>query len=143
VNTEPFAAYLSQDSPLELTVNFGVFAGRDASRDDVDKLGEALLHLVSGVTLFAGRRYEFARGAAEVAAYEIKIQFPDSMLPSEPAEHEALTDKLLAAVDQWARACAATPPAKGEDLASRIVRGSATERVAGVTEGEGATKQLG
>ena len=127
MDTEPVAAYISQESPLELAVNFGVFAGREAFRDDVDKLGEALLALVSGVTLFAGRRYEFAAGAAEVGAYEVKIRFPKFILPTEPAEHEALVDKLLETVGLWARDCAASPPAEGEDLASRILRGSATE----------------
>ena len=127
VNSEPFPVYISQESPLELTVNFGLFAGRETSRGDVDKLGEALLPLVSGVTLFAGRRYEFSRGAAEVAAYEVKIQFPASLLPTEPAELGALIEKLLAAVDHWARDCAASPPAEGEDLAARILRGSATD----------------
>jgi hypothetical protein len=127
VDTEPVAAYVSQESPLELTVNFGIFAGREAFRDDVDRLGEALLALVSGVTLFAGRRYEFAPGAAEVAAYEVEIRFPTFILPTEPAEHEALVDKLLETVGLWARDCAASPPAEGEDLASRILRGSATE----------------
>jgi hypothetical protein len=127
VDTEPVAAYVSQESPLELTVNFGIFAGREAFRDDVDRLGEALLALVSGVTLFAGRRYEFAPGAAEVAAYEVEIRFPTFILPTETAEHEALVDKLLETVGLWARDCAASPPAEGEDLASRILRGSATE----------------
>jgi hypothetical protein len=127
VDTEPVAAYVSQESPLELTVNFGIFAGREAFRDDVDRLGEALLALVSGVTLFAGRRYEFAPGAAEVAAYEVEIRFPTFILPTEPAEHEALVDKLLETVGLWARDCAASPPAEGEDLASRILRESAFE----------------
>ncbi len=126
-STEPIAAYVSQESPLELTVNFGSFVGREAFRDDVDRLGEALLALVSGVTLFAGRRYEFARGAAEVAAYEVEIRFPTFILPTKPAEHEALVDKLLETVSLWARDCAARPLAEGEDLASRILRGSATE----------------
>jgi hypothetical protein len=127
MDPEPFAAYVSQDSPLELTVNFGLFAGREAARDDLDKLGEALLALISGVTLFAGRRYEFAPGAAEVAAYEIRIRFPRFILPTEPADHEALVAKLLETCSSWARDCAASPPAQGEDLASRIIRGSATE----------------
>jgi hypothetical protein len=120
-------AYVSQESPLALTVNFGIFAGREAARDDVDKLGEALLALVSGATLFAGRRYEFASGAAEVAAYEVEIRFPEFILPTDAAEHGALVEKLLETVSQWARDCAATPPAEGEDLASRLLRGSATE----------------
>ena len=127
VDTELVAAYVSQESPLELTVSFGIFAGREASRDDVDRLGEALLALVSGFSLFAGRRYELARGAAEVAAYEVKIGFPTFIVPTGSAEHEALLEKLLETVGLWARDCAASPPAEGEDLASRILRGSATE----------------
>ena len=127
MDVEPIAVYVSRDSPLELTVNFGVFAGRKASRNDVERLGEALLVLVSGVTLFAGRRYEFAPGAAEVAAYEVEIRFPTVIVPTEPTEHEALVAKLLETVSLWARDCAANPPAEGEDLASRILRGSATE----------------
>jgi len=127
VDTELVAAYVSQESPLELTVSFGIFAGREASRDDVDRLGEALLALVSGFSLFAGRRYELARGAAEVANYEVKIRFPTFILPTGSAEHEALLEKLLETVGLWARDCAASPPAEGEDLASRILRGSATE----------------
>jgi hypothetical protein len=126
VDTAP-AAYISQESPLKLTVSFGIFAGREAAREDVDKLGEALLALVSGVSLFAGRRYEFAAGAAEVAAYEIEIQFPTYILPTDPTEHEALVAKLLETVGLWARNCAASPPVEAEDLASRLLRGSATE----------------
>ena len=126
MDTAP-AAYISQESPLKLTVSFGIFAGREAARDDIDKLGEALLALVSGVSLFAGRRYEFAAGAAEVAAYEVDIQFPTYILPTDPTEHEALVEKLLETVSLWARDCAATPPAEGEDLASRLLRGSAAE----------------
>jgi hypothetical protein len=126
VDTAP-AAYVSQKSPLKLTVSFGIFAGREAAREDVDKLGEALLALVSGVSLVAGRRYEFAAGAAEVAAYEVEIQFPTYILPTDPTEHEALVAKLLETVSVWARDCAASPPVEGEDLASRLLRGSAAE----------------
>ncbi len=126
-STEPIAAYVSQELPLELTVNFGSFVGREAFREDVDRLGEALLALVPGVTLYAGRRYEFARGAAEVAAYEVEIGFPTLILPTRPAEHQALVDRLLEAVGLWVRDCAARPPEEGEDLASRILRGSATQ----------------
>jgi hypothetical protein len=62
-----------------------------------------------------------------VGAYEVKIQFPKFILPTEPAEHEAIIDKLLETVGLWARDCAASPPSEGEDLASRILRESAFE----------------
>jgi hypothetical protein len=122
VDVEPIAAYVSHDSPLELTVNFGIFAGRETSRADVDRLGAMLLAFVSGVTLFAGHRYEFAQDAAESAAYEVKIQFPPFILPTEKAELDPLVDMLLETARRWARDCAATPPAEGEDLAARIAR---------------------
>ena len=128
MDTEPIAAYVSQESPLELTVNFGILAGRrEPSREDIDRLGEALLALVSAVTLFSGWRYEFASGAAEVGAYEVEIRFPPFIVPTEAAEHKALVDQLIETASLWARACAANPPAEGEDLASRLLRDPPTE----------------
>ena len=125
MDVEPVAAYVSHDSPLELTVNFGIFAGRETSRADIDRLGEMLLAFVSGVTLFAGHRYEFAQGSAESVAYEVKIHFPPFILPTEKGELEPLVDMLLETARRWARDCAATAPAEGEDLAARIARTAA------------------
>jgi hypothetical protein len=127
VDVEPIAVYVSRDSPLELTVNFGVFARRETSADEIDRLGEMLLELVSGVTLFAGHRYEFSQGAAETMAYEIKIEFPPFLLPTENDELEPLVAKLVETVGLWARQSSASPPAEGEDLAARIARGPAIE----------------
>jgi hypothetical protein len=62
-----------------------------------------------------------------VAAYEVEIQFPTYILPTDPIEYGALVEKLLETLNLWARDCAASPPAEGEDLASRLLRGSATE----------------
>ncbi len=123
---EPIAGYVSQESPLVLTVNFGLFAGREASRADVDSLGDALLALVSGFSLFVGRRYDFAADGAEVAAYEVEIRFPTFMLPTESEEHAALVEKILKTINSWAHDYAATAPVEGEDLAARLLRGSAT-----------------
>jgi hypothetical protein len=122
VDVDPLAVFVSRESPFELTVNFGVFTGRETSRADMDRLGEMLLALVSGVTLFAGHRYEFAQGTAEVTAHEVKVEFPPFILPTEKAELEPLVEMLLETVRRWARDCAATPPANGEDLAARIAR---------------------
>jgi hypothetical protein len=126
VDAEPIAAYVSHDSPLEVTVNFGLFAGRETCRTDIDRLGEMLLAFVSGVTLFAGHRYEFARGAAESAVYQVKIQFPPAIFPTEETELEPLAEMLLETVRRWADDCAAAPPAEGEDLAARIAREATT-----------------
>jgi hypothetical protein len=127
VDVEPIAVNVSGDSPLEITVNFGILARRETSPSEIDRLGEMLLELVSGVTLFAGHRYEFSQGAAESTAYEVKINFPPFILPTEKAKLDPLVDKLLERVDLWAHESAARSPAEGEDLAARIARGPATE----------------
>jgi hypothetical protein len=127
MDVEPIAVSVSRDSPLELTVNFGIFARRETSPSEIDKLGELLLELVSGVTLFAGHRYEFSQGAAESTAYEVKIDFPPFILPTEKDELEPLVGKLLETVDLWAHETVARPPAEGEDLAARIARGATDE----------------
>ena len=127
MDAEPDLAFVSNDSPLEITTNFGVFDGRDVAREEIDRLGRELMSLVSGVTLFAGRRYEFAVGAAEVAAYEVHARFDELLLPADRHEREELIGQLLATSSAWAREAAAVPPPTREDLASRIVRGSAAE----------------
>jgi hypothetical protein len=127
VEVDPIAVKVSRESPLEVTVNFGILAKRETSPSEIEKLGEMLLEVVSGVTLFAGHRYEFSQGAPESTAYEVKIEFPSFVLPTEQPELEPLVDKLLERVALWAHESAARPPAEGEDLATRIAREAATE----------------
>jgi hypothetical protein len=127
VEVEPIAVKVSRESPLELTVNFGSLDKRETSPSEIAKLGDMLLELVSGVTLFAGHRYEFSQGAPESTAYEVKIDFPPFILPTEKAELEPLVDKLFETVGLWAHESAARPPAEGENLSARIARELATE----------------
>jgi hypothetical protein len=122
MNVDPIAVKVSRESPLELTVNFGSIRVSETSPGEIEKLGEMLLELVAGVTLFAGHRYEFAQGERESTAYEVKIDFPPYVLPTEQLELERLVDTLLERVRLWAHESAARPPAEGEDLAERIAR---------------------
>jgi hypothetical protein len=122
----PTAAYLEPaSSRVELVVNFGILAAREVSRTEVGTLAEVLLQIVGSATVFTGRRYEFATGAADVAGSEIRIWFPPHTLPEDEAERDALLARVLAEVDRWARTSAAHPPAEGEGLISRIIRGPA------------------
>jgi hypothetical protein len=125
-------AFVSREVPLEITANFGVFAGRDADRKEIEMLAQQLTRFVSGVTVFAGRRYEFAVGTAEVSTCEVAARFDDFLLPTDGDERKALIDELLSVVNQWARSAAATAPAAGEDLASRIARETANEALGDV-----------
>ncbi len=119
----PTAAYVASEARVEIVANFGILAAREVSRDEVDKLAEVLLRVVPSVTVFAGRRYEFASGSVEVANSEIRVSFLPHTLPDHGPERDAVIARVLEEVDAWARASAALAPAGGEDLASRIVRG--------------------
>lgn len=123
----PTAAVVHSEHRVEIVVNFGILAAREASRDEVDRLAETLLPIVHAVTVFAGRRYEFATGSAEVAGYEVCVWFQPHTLPDDDAQRGALLERVLAEVDAWARASAARPPAYGDDLASRIIRGPSNQ----------------
>lgn len=125
METDPIAAFVSREDPLEITVNFGVLAGRELDRAEVDSLGEALLRMVGGFTLFTGRRYEFATGAAEVVAYEARLVFPSFVVDSREGAGRAAVDELLETVTLWARDSTHHPPAGEEDLASRLARETA------------------
>jgi hypothetical protein len=127
VHVEVQAAFVSREAPLEIIVNFGVIAGRDASRNEIEALAEQVTPLVSGVTVIAAHRYEFAVDAAEVSACEVTARFDEFLLPTDRTERQTLVDELLAVIDQWARNAAAAAPASGEDLASRIARETASE----------------
>ena len=123
----PTAAFVHSEHRVEIVANFGVLSAREVSREEVDRLAETLLPFVHSVTVFAGRRYDFATGSAEVAGSEVRVWFQPHTLPDDGAEREALLERVLAEVDAWARTSAAHPPAQGEDLASRIIRGRSDE----------------
>ena len=123
METIPVVAHVEAGAQPEVVANFGIVAAREISRDDVEALATAVLRVVSSVSVFAGRRYEFAAGAAEVVGVEVRVSFPPHTLPEQAGERNATIERVLAEVDAWARAAATAPASEGEDLAARIVRG--------------------
>lgn len=79
----------------ELVVNFGVFAGREATPAEVERLAEALLAETESVEIVCEQRYEFTR-EAEASVYQIRVVLPAS-------GGEAMSD----AIEEWARDCIA------------------------------------
>ena len=87
-----------QDAGLELVVNFGVFAGRDATRAEIERLARALLVEVDPVEIVCEQRYELDR-EHEASVYVVRVLVPP--------EQAALRDSLLPATEAWARECIA------------------------------------
>ena len=86
-------AFVAQDG--DIRVNFGIFAGREATPAELDKLAQALLDRVRSVTVVAENRVVADR-EMEASVHQIRIE-PGSAAPED----------ILPVAEQWASACIA------------------------------------
>jgi hypothetical protein len=84
--------------PLEVRVNFGMFAGREATPAEIDDLAHQLIPEVGNVTIVREERHEIS-GESEGAIQQVKIELE--------ADDPRLVDKVVALAEQWAQACIA------------------------------------
>jgi hypothetical protein len=103
---DPTMAFVVQrhESPaIEVRVNFGVFAGRDATAAEIDRLAEWLLDEVGEVSIISEERHEIdAHGEASV--HQVRIEVDSSRVNGNRAEVE---QKILERAEHWARLCVA------------------------------------
>jgi hypothetical protein len=102
-NTIAFAAD-QEESGLEIRVNFGVFAGRDATSAELEELGALLVPEAGAVAIVAEERHEMSDGV-EVVLHQVRIAVPSESVPSHAGERRALVDKLVGLAEIWARRC--------------------------------------
>jgi hypothetical protein len=106
---EPTIAFIVEphDQPaLEIRVNFGVFAGRQATPAEIDRLAERLLGILGSVTIVAEERHQVGRGV-EASVHQVRIEVAGDELPADPVGRAAVGEQLLAHAEDWARACIA------------------------------------
>ena len=84
------------DEDGDIRVNFGVFAGRDATQAEIDDLAKDLLEEVSAVTIVAEQR-TVADREMEASIHQIRIEL----------EPEADPQRPLLIAERWAEACVA------------------------------------
>ena len=87
---------------LEIRVNFGVFAGREATPAEIDDLAGTLLPEVGEVTIIAEQRHELSE-EVEASLHQVRVEVDDERLPEEADELESLSERLLEACHVWAR----------------------------------------
>jgi hypothetical protein len=95
---------------LEVRVNFGVFAGRNATQAEIDDLARALHEEVDSFAILAEERHEFG-GEVEAAVRQIVIEIPDN--------RDGLERRVLQIADRWATECIQSRSDLGE-LGSEI-----------------------
>ena len=83
------------DDAGDIRVNFGMFAGREATQAEIDDLAHVLLERIPTVTIVAEQRTVADRDM-EASVHQIRIELDG-----------AEADRPLELAEQWAEACIA------------------------------------
>ena len=89
----PQIAFVDEDG--DIRVNFGMFAGREATQAEIDDLAHTLLAEIESVTIVAEQR-TVADRETEASLHQIRIELGDQ---------DSARPLLL--TEQWAQACIA------------------------------------
>jgi len=91
-------------SGLEIRVNFGVFAGRDATSAELEELGRLLVPEAGEVSIVGEQRHEIS-GDAEVVLHQVRVSVSPEIVPDDPTERKELCKRLVTLAEIWARQC--------------------------------------
>jgi hypothetical protein len=98
-----FAVHRHEPPAIEVRVNFGVFAGRDATAAEIDRLAQWLLDEVGEVSIIAEERHEID-AHVEASVHQVRIEISDGV-PEGDVEREALERRILERAQFWVRQC--------------------------------------
>jgi hypothetical protein len=104
MSSEPLVAFaVTRSAPpaLEIRINFGILAGREATPAEIDELGRTLVAIVPDVSIVSEQHYEISQGR-EAVVHLVKIELTDRLVPSDELEAQ-----LVEAATRWAETCAA------------------------------------
>ncbi len=96
-----------EESGLEIRVNFGVFAGRDATTAELEELGSLLLPEAGEISIVGEERHELA-DSVELVLRQVRVAIPPDRVPEDKGERKAFCTKLLGLAEIWARRCIET-----------------------------------
>ena len=109
--TMAFVVQQHETPAIEVRVNFGVFAGREATAAEIDRLAEWLLDEVGEVSIISEERHEIdAHGEASV--HQVRIEIDADRVNGNRAEVER---RILERAEHWARLCVAERHAEVTD----------------------------
>src|SRR5690349_23815465 len=99
-----FVAAPEEAPSIEIRVPFGAMTGRTVMLAEIDRLAAWLLDDVAAVTAVAEDRHQIGR-RAEASVHQVRVDVSETDVPAAPAERQALEERLLQRVDDWARRC--------------------------------------
>jgi hypothetical protein len=110
-----FVTHVHEPPGLEVLINFGVFAGREATPAEIDDLAAAFLAAAPQVSIISEQRHEIGPHV-EASLHQVRVEIATDSVPGKSSELEELERQLVDAAEDWARACAADRHAEVTDL---------------------------
>jgi hypothetical protein len=106
MQVENVIAFVVEQEPagLEIRINFGVFAGRDATSAELEELGKLLVPEAGEVSIVGEERHEIAEDA-EVVLHQVHVAIPPERVPDDAAVRKEFCDRLVTLAEIWARQC--------------------------------------
>jgi hypothetical protein len=106
MQVENTIAFVTDEEPagLEIRINFGVFAGRDATTAELEELGKLLVPEAGEVSIVGEERHEMAEDA-EVVVHQVRVAISLERVPENPFERRAFCERLVTLAEIWARQC--------------------------------------
>jgi hypothetical protein len=106
MQVEHIIAFAVEQEPagLEIRINFGVFAGRDATTAELEELGQLLVPEAGEVSIVGEERHEVAEDA-EIVVHQVRVAIAPERVPDDPDERKALCERLVGLAEIWARQC--------------------------------------
>lgn len=104
LDTLAFAVHEHEPPGFEVRVNFGIFAGREATPAEIDDLATQLLEKVGSVSIVSEERHEID-SHSEAAVHQVRIEVDSESLPEDRSRREELAGRLIETAERWAHAC--------------------------------------
>jgi hypothetical protein len=93
-----------EPSGLEIRVNFGVFAGRDATTAELEELGKLIVPEAGEVSIVGEERHEVAE-EVEVVLHQVRVSIAPENVPENRSERKEFCERLVTLAEIWARQC--------------------------------------
>jgi hypothetical protein len=106
MQVEETIAFAVEQEPagLEIRINFGVFAGRDATTAELEELGRLLVPEAGEVSIVGEERHDLTEDV-EVVVHQVRVAVPPEALPGDASERKAFSVRLVTLAEIWARQC--------------------------------------
>jgi hypothetical protein len=106
MQVEESLAFIVEQEPagLEIRINFGVFAGRDATTAELEELGRLLVPEAGEVTIVGEERHDLTEDV-EVVVHQVRVTVAADVVPEDRAERKEFCKRLITLAEIWARQC--------------------------------------